>query len=146
MRRGNSSPSVARISAISVVNAAAFVSLQKGLGLMSNVYDIPVGYVRGQGAVTNTVSTTPYRSSGRPEAIFVIERLGDLAADRLGLDPAALRRRNRIPPSAESYANPLGVTYDRGRYQEAGGTARALAHWAVFPARRPEAQRSGKLR
>jgi carbon-monoxide dehydrogenase large subunit len=47
-------------------HAAAFVSLQKGLGLMSNVYQIPVGYFRGRGAVTNTVSTTPYRSAGRP--------------------------------------------------------------------------------
>jgi carbon-monoxide dehydrogenase large subunit len=55
-------------------HAAAFVSLQKGLGLMSNVYRISVGYFRGRGAVTNTVSTTPYRSAGRPEAIFVIER------------------------------------------------------------------------
>ena len=72
-------------------HAAAFVSLQKGLGLMSNVYRIPGGYFRGRGAVTNTVSTTPYRSAGRPEAIFVIERLIDLAADELGLDPVALR-------------------------------------------------------
>jgi aerobic carbon-monoxide dehydrogenase large subunit len=127
-------------------HATAFGPLQKGLGLMSNVYDIPVGYFRGQGAVTNTVSTTPYRSSGRPEAIFVIERLVDLAADRLGLDPAALRRRNMIPPSAQPYANPLGVTYDSGRYQEAMDTALALADWAGFPARRAEAQRSGKLR
>ena len=47
---------------------------------MSSVYRIPVGYFRGRGAVTNTVSTTPYRSAGRPEAIFVIERLIDLAA------------------------------------------------------------------
>jgi aerobic carbon-monoxide dehydrogenase large subunit len=61
--------------------------LQKELGLMSSVYRIPVGYFRGRGAVTNTVPTTPYRSAGRPEAIFVIERLIDLAADHLGLDP-----------------------------------------------------------
>jgi carbon-monoxide dehydrogenase large subunit len=79
-------------------HAAAFVSLKKGLGLMSSVYRIPVGYFRGRGAVTNTVSTTPYRSAGRPEAIFVIERLIDLAADQLGLDPVALRRRNMTPP------------------------------------------------
>ena len=56
-------------------HAAAFVSLQKGLGLMSSVYRIPIGYFRGRGAVTNTVSTTSYRSAGRPQAIFVIERL-----------------------------------------------------------------------
>ena len=127
-------------------HAAAFVSLQKGLGLMSNVYRIPVGYFRGRGAVTNTVSTTPYRSAGRPEAIFVIERLIDLAADRLGLDPVALRRRNMIPPDAQPYANPLGVTYDSGRYEEAMDTALALADWDGFPARRAEARARGKLR
>jgi aerobic carbon-monoxide dehydrogenase large subunit len=117
-------------------HAAAFVSLPKGLGLMSNVYRIPVGYFRGRGAVTNTVSTTPYRSADRPEAIFVIERLIDLAADQLNLDPVALRRRNVIPATAQPYANPLGITYDSSRYEDALDTALALADWDGFPARR----------
>jgi carbon-monoxide dehydrogenase large subunit len=115
-------------------HAAAFVSLQKGLGLMSNVYRIPVGYFRGRGAVTNTVSTTPYRSAGRPEAIFVIERLIDLAADQLRLDPVALRLQNMIPPEAQPYANPLGITYDSGRYEDVMDSALALADWDGFPA------------
>ena len=127
-------------------HAVAFGPLQKGLGLMSSVYRIPVGYFRGRGAVTNTVSTTPYRSSGRPEAIFVVERLVDLAADRLGLDPAALRRQNLILPAAQPYANPLGITYDSGDYPAAMNTALDLADWAGFPARRAQAQRRGKLR
>jgi aerobic carbon-monoxide dehydrogenase large subunit len=127
-------------------HAAAFVSLQKGLGLMSSVYRIPVGYFRGRGAVTNTVSTTPYRSAGRPEAIFVIERLIDLAADQLGLDPVALRRRNMIPPAAQPYANPLGITYDSGRYEDAMDAALALADWDGFSARRAESKGRGKLR
>ena len=127
-------------------HAAAFVSLQKGLGLMSSVYDIPVGYVRGRGAVTNTVSTTPYRSAGRPEAIFVVERLIDLAADRLGLDPVALRRRNMIPPRAQPFANPLGLTYDSGDYEAAMDRALALADWHGFEARRAEADRRGRRR
>jgi aerobic carbon-monoxide dehydrogenase large subunit len=127
-------------------HAAAFVSLQKGLGLMSSVYRIPVGYFRGRGAVTNTVSTTPYRSAGRPEAIFVIERLIDLAADRMGLDPVALRRRNMIPAAAQPYANPLGLTYDSGRYEEAMNTALTIADWNGFSARRAEAKGRGKLR
>jgi aerobic carbon-monoxide dehydrogenase large subunit len=127
-------------------HSVAFGPLQKGLGLMSSVYCVPVGYFRGRGAVTNTVSTTPYRSSGRPEAIFVVERLVDLAADKLGLDPAALRRRNMIPPEAQPYANPLGITYDSGRYAEAMDTALELADWGGFAARRAEARRHGKLR
>ena len=127
-------------------HAAAFVSLQKGLGLMSSVYRIPVGYFRGRGAVTNTVSTTPYRSAGRPEAIFVVERLIDLAADQLGRDPVALRRRNMIPPRAQPYANPFGLTYDSGCYEEAMDRALALADWHGFPARRAEAGRRGRRR
>jgi carbon-monoxide dehydrogenase large subunit len=127
-------------------HAAAFVSLQKGLGLMSNVYRIPVGYFRGRGAVTNTVATTPYRSAGRPEAIFVIERLIDLAADQLDLDPVALRRRNMIPATAQPFTNPLGITYDNGRYEDALDTVLELADWDGFPARRAEAKGRGKLR
>jgi carbon-monoxide dehydrogenase large subunit len=127
-------------------HAAAFVPLQKGLGLMSNVYRIPVGYFRGRCTVTNTASTTPYRSAGRPEAIFIVERLIDLAADKLRLDPVALRRRNMIPPAAQPYANPLGVTYDSGDYEAAMNTALDLAEWDGFPARRTESRRRGKWR
>jgi aerobic carbon-monoxide dehydrogenase large subunit len=126
--------------------AASFVSLQKGSALLSGVYHIPGGYVRGRGAVTNTVPTTPYRSAGRPEIIFVIERLIDLAADRLGLDRVALRRKNMIPPEAQPYRNPLGITYDSGRYEEAMDRALALADWSGFPARRAEARRRSKWR
>jgi len=126
--------------------SAAFVSLQKGIALLSGVYHIPTGYVRGRGAVTNTVPTTPYRSAGRPEIIFVVERLIDLAADRLGFDPVALRRQNMIAPDAQPYRNPLGITYDSGRYEEAMDSALAQADWSGFPARRAEARRRGQWR
>jgi aerobic carbon-monoxide dehydrogenase large subunit len=127
-------------------HAAAFVSLRKGLGLMSSVYRIPAGYFRGRGVVTNTVSTTPYRSAGRPEAIYVMERLVDLAARQCGFDPVELRRRNMIPPEAQPFANPLGLTYDNGRYREAMETVLKLADYDGFPARRDEARRRGKRR
>jgi carbon-monoxide dehydrogenase large subunit len=126
--------------------AASFVSLQKGLGLMSGVYQIPAAYFRGLGAVTNTTPTTPYRSAGRPEVIFVLERLIDCAADELGLDPVALRRRNMIPASAQPFTNPFGITYDSGDYAAAMDKALALSNWAGFPARREDARRRGKLR
>ena len=74
-----------------------------------------------------------------------MERLVDLAADRLGLDPVLLRRRNMIPPAAQPYANALGLTYDSGAYEEAMD-ALALADWAGFPARRAAARRRGKWR
>ena len=113
---------------------------------MSNVYAIPTVHFRGRGAVTNTVPTTPYRSAGRPEAIFVVERLVDLAADRLGIDPAELRRRNLIPPTAQPFTNPAGLTYDSGDYPAAMATGLALADWDGFPVRREAAKRRGKLR
>ncbi len=126
--------------------AASFVSLQKGLGLMSNVYDVPVAYFRGRGAVTNTIPTTPYRSAGRPEVMYVVERLVDLAADELGIDPVELRRRNLIPPEAQPYANPLGLTYDSGEYEQAMDTALKLGDYAGFPARCAAARKRGKYR
>jgi aerobic carbon-monoxide dehydrogenase large subunit len=127
-------------------HALSFVSLQKGIGLMSGVYQIPAAYFRGRGALTNTVPTTPYRSAGRPEVMFVLERLVDLAADRLGIDPAVLRRRNMIPGAAQPYANPLGLTYDSGDYPAAMEKALALADWDGFPARRAKARQRGRYR
>jgi aerobic carbon-monoxide dehydrogenase large subunit len=124
----------------------AFVPLRKGLGQMSGVYDIPAVYFRGCAAVTNTPPTTPYRSAGRPEAVYVIERLVDLAADQLGVDPAELRRRNLIPPTAMPYTNGVGQTYDNGEYEKGMDAALRLADWKGFPARREEAKRRGKLR
>jgi len=126
--------------------AASFVSLQKGLGLMSNVYRVPAAYFRGRAAVTNTMPTTPYRSAGRPEVIYVVERLIDLAADELGIDPVELRRRNLIPPAAQPYANPLGLTYDSGHYEAAMDIALKLGDWSGFPARRAAARERGRLR
>src|ERR1051326_2675674 len=126
--------------------AASYVSLQKGMGLLSGVYRIPAAYARGRAAVTNTVPTTRYRSAGRPEVIFVIERLIDLAADKVGVDPAALRRRNMISPSAQPYRNPLGLTYDSGDYAQAMERALALADWRGFKARKREARKRGKRR
>lgn len=102
------------------------------MGILSAVYHIPVAFVRGRGAFTNTAPTAPYRSAGRPEVIFVIERLIDLAADRLALDPVALRQRNLIPSAAQPYTNPLGLSYDSGDYEQVMERALALADWQGF--------------
>ena len=98
------------------------------------------------GVVTNTVATTPYRSAGRPEVMFVIERLIDLASDQLGLEAVALRRRNLVPAAAQPYRNPLGIAYDSGDYRSGMEMALALADWDSFPARRAEAKERGRLR
>ncbi|MDE2005019.1 MAG: xanthine dehydrogenase family protein molybdopterin-binding subunit [Rhodospirillales bacterium] len=126
--------------------AASLVSLQKGAGIMTGVYRIPVAHVRGRGVLTNTVPTTPYRSAGRPEVMFVLERLIDIAAAETGHDRIALRRRNMIRPADQPYANPLGLTYDSGDYPRAMAHSLALADWDGFPARRAAAAREGRLR
>jgi carbon-monoxide dehydrogenase large subunit len=124
----------------------SFVPLRKSLGIMSGVYRIPAVHFRGRAALTNTPPTTPYRSAGRPEAIFVIERLVDIAARECGFDPVALRRRNLIAPADMPYTNGVGVTYDNGDYERGMDAALALADWAGFAARRRAARRRGRLR
>ncbi len=126
--------------------AAHFTPLRKGLGIMQGVYDIPAVHFRGCGVLTNTVPTTPYRSAGRPEAIYVIERLVDLAADLHGFDPIELRRRNFIKPEAMPFTNAVGVTYDNGEYERCMDAALKLADWDNFATRRAEARARGKLR
>jgi len=125
---------------------AHFTPLRKGLGIMSGVYRIPAVHFRGCAALSNTVPTIPYRSAGRPEAIYVIERLVDIAADETGIDRIALRRRNLVPPDAFPYRNGVGITYDNGEYEKGMDLALRLADWDGFPARRMESRARGKLR
>jgi carbon-monoxide dehydrogenase large subunit len=96
--------------------------------------------------LTNTHCTSPYRGAGRPEASYMIERLIDIAADRMEVDPAELRRRNTIPPQAMPYRTPLTFTYDSGRFEENLDRATKLADWAGFAVRRREAASRGMLR
>jgi carbon-monoxide dehydrogenase large subunit len=126
--------------------AASIVPLRKGLGIMSGLYRVPVAHFRGRAVLSNTPPTTPYRSAGRPEAMFVIERLIDIAAARLGFDRIDLRRRNLIRPEELPYRNPTGVTYDKGEYERVMDHAMQLAEWQTFPKRRAEARARGKLR
>src|SRR6266508_2820829 len=132
------------------MNAGAYsvmyVPLVKCVELLSSVYRVPAAHFRARAVLSNTPPTNPYRSAGRPEAMFVIERLIELAAGALGRDRIALRRRNLVPASAMPYANPLGMTYDSGDYREVMERALALADWKGFNQRRREARRRGKLR
>jgi len=103
-------------------------------------------HFRGCAALTNTVPTIPYRSAGRPEAIYIIERLVDLAAMETGIDRIELRRRNLIPPDAFPYTNGVGLTYDNGEYENGMNAALRLADWDGFPARRAESRARGLYR
>jgi aerobic carbon-monoxide dehydrogenase large subunit len=127
-------------------HVVSFHPLNKGMAIATTVYHLPAVSMRGRAVVTNTSPTTPYRSSGRPEVMFVIERLIDLAARRHGFDRVQLRRRNLVPAGAMPYRNPLGLLYDSGDYADAQDRVVALADWTRFEARRAEARRRGRYR
>jgi carbon-monoxide dehydrogenase large subunit len=139
--------------ATNISNIGAFCvslsPLSKGAGLIPGSYAIPVASLRALAVFTNTMPTQAYRSSGRPEVTYAIERLVDIAADELGdvlgLDRVALRRKNLIRPQAMPYRNAVGMVYDSGRYEENMKWAMQLADWKGFAARRREARRRGKL-
>src|SRR5207248_4658534 len=119
--------------------------LSKGAGLIVGPYLIPHAALRAMAVFTNTMPTNAYRSSGRPEVTFAIERLVDTAAEQLGIDRIELRRKNLIRPEAMPYRNAVGMTYDSGRYRENMDRTMQLADWKGFPNRRREAKRRGKL-
>ena len=107
---------------------------------------MPAAHFRARCVTTNTTPTRPYRSSGRPEVMYVMERLIDLAARQHGFDRVELRRRNLVTPSELPYRNPFGMVYDSGDYPKALDSALALADWDGFPARQRAAKKRGKLR
>ncbi len=119
--------------------------LSKGAGLITGSYNIPVASLRAVSVFTNTVPTQAYRSSGRPEITFAIERLIDIAAKKLNIDRVTLRRRNLVKPKAMPYRNAVGMLYDSGRYEENMDLAMQLADWTGFKARRRDAKKRGKL-
>jgi len=127
-------------------SAISFVPLAKGIAVSSSIYDIPCSHMRGRGVVTNTSPTSAYRSAGRPEVAFVLERLIDIACRRHGFDRLEIRRRNLVAPDAMPYRNPLGLVYDSGDYPASLRRAAELGDWAGFAARQAEARRCGRCR
>ena len=126
-------------------HTVSFVTLNNGYRIATTVYDIPTACVRIRAAMTSTVPTGPFRGAGRPESIFVIERLLDIAAARLKIDRAEIRRRNLIKRKQLPYRTAFGLTYDSGDFHSNMERVLALADWKGFPARRAKAKKRGKL-
>ena len=122
-----------------------YVPLSNAYRVTPTVYDIPVATVAIRGVLTNTVPTAPFRGAGRPEATFVVERLIDMAAHRLGMDRIVLRRRNLIRRAQLPYRSATGLIYDSGNFRANMDGAIKLADWDGFPARRRDARKRGKL-
>jgi carbon-monoxide dehydrogenase large subunit len=123
-----------------------FSPLRKGLTMMQGGYRIPAVHFVGHSVLTNTVPTAVYRSTGRPESIYVIERLIDLAAAAGGFDRVELRRRNLITPDAMPFTTPVDITYDSGDYPAAMDAVLRAADWDGFAARKAESARRGRCR
>jgi aerobic carbon-monoxide dehydrogenase large subunit len=125
--------------------AVSFSPLSKGSGLIPGSYDIPAATLCAMAVYTNTMPTQAYRSSGRPEVTYAIERLIDNAAIELGFDRIRLRRKNLIKPAAMPYRNAVGMLYDSGRYEENMDLAMEIAGWKDVAQRRRDARKRGKL-
>jgi carbon-monoxide dehydrogenase large subunit len=123
-----------------------FIQLLVGPFVTTSVYDIGAIDLQASAVLTNTMPVGAYRGAGRPEAIYLIERLMDAAARELDLDPAELRRRNLVRPEQMPYRNAMGQTYDCGRFEQMLDQGLALADWGGYAARRADSQRRGKLR
>jgi carbon-monoxide dehydrogenase large subunit len=122
------------------------IQLMIGPWVTTSIYDIKTIDLELNAVLTNTAPTAAYRGAGRPEAIFLIERLFDVAARKLGLDPAEIRRRNLVAPEQMPYTNAMGQTYDSGRFGSILEQALDLAKWQDFPAREAQSKARGKLR
>jgi len=127
-------------------HALSFVPIARGPTVTTSLYDIPVADVVTKAVWTNTSPVTAYRGAGRPEAIFTMERIIDLAAREMGLDRVELRRRNLIPESALPYTNAVGVTYDSGKFHKSQDMAVNLSDWCGFAVRKTKAAQHGRLR
>jgi len=124
---------------------ASLSPLGKGSALVTGSYDIPAATLRSRAVFTNTMPTNAYRSSGRPEVTYAIERVVDEAARRLDIDRVALRRMNVVDQEAMPYPNAVGARYDSGTYEANMDLAMEIADWDGFMARRRAAEARGKL-
>jgi carbon-monoxide dehydrogenase large subunit len=122
------------------------IQLLIGPWVSTSIYDIRTIDFDFQAVLTHTGPTAAYRGAGRPEAIYLIERLFDAAARKLGMDPAEIRRRNLIQPEQMPYTNAMGQVYDSGKFGSILEQALTLAKWDDFASREAASKARGKLR
>jgi aerobic carbon-monoxide dehydrogenase large subunit len=117
-----------------------------GAGMLPGVYDFSACYARVRAAYTNTLPVDAYRGAGRPEASYVLERLVDVAAHELGVEPDALRKKNFIKPRQMPYRTPTDKIYDSGDFAAHMARAQEVGDWKGFRKRWAQSRRHGKLR
>ena len=117
-----------------------------GAGMLPGLYDIQTFHCRVRTVFTNTVPVDAYRGAGRPEAAYVVERLVDACARKLGMTPDAIRRKNFIAPKAMPYKTATGKVYDSGDFTAHMKRAMEIADWKEFPKRAKAAKKQGLVR
>src|SRR6516225_5348 len=117
-----------------------------GAGMLPGLYDIQAFHCRVRTVFTNTVPVDAYRGAGRPEAAYVVERLVDAAARKLGMSVDAIRRKNFIPPRAMPYKTATGKVYDSGDFAAHMKRAMEVANWKEFHKRARLARKQGLVR
>jgi carbon-monoxide dehydrogenase large subunit len=125
---------------------ALLIPLMIGPWVSTSIYDIPLISLKLTAVLTHTAPTGAYRGAGRPEAIYIIERLFDAAAREMGVDGAELRRRNMIRPEQMPYRNAMAQTYDCGQFERILNQGLALADWGGYAARQAASRARGMLR
>ncbi len=122
------------------------IQLLIGPWVTTSVYDIRTIDLKLTAVLTNTAPTGAYRGAGRPEAIYLIERMMDEAARITGLSRTEIRRRNMIRPDQMPYRNPMAQTYDSGKFESVMDQGLALGDWDGFAARLESSRARGRLR
>jgi aerobic carbon-monoxide dehydrogenase large subunit len=125
---------------------APFIPTGAALKVLPGVYDVKTLVYRVKGVLTNTTPVDAYRGAGRPESIYLVERLIEAAARELGEDPAELRRKNFIDAAAMPFETAAGEIYDSGEFARVMDTALAQADWKGFGSRQSEAKQRGMRR
>jgi carbon-monoxide dehydrogenase large subunit len=128
-----------------ISGAGTVIPLVLGPFVQSGVYDLPLVHYEVKAVMTNTAPVGAYRGAGRPEGVFVVERLMDAAARQLGMDPRAIRKVNYIKPAQLPYTNAVGQIYDSGAFAHMLERASKLADWDGFAARKKAAKKKGLL-
>lgn len=127
------------------VVSATVAPVNIAMKLIPSVYDIPTVDLVSRAIYTNTSPVGVYRGAGRPEAIYLVERLIERAATVMGIDPVKIRERNLIPKTAMPYRTATGLIYDTGEFKELMEDCLARADWNGFSKRRAQSERRGKL-
>ena len=122
------------------------IPLLIGLHVATSVYHVPLVDLHASSVLTNKMPMGAYRGAGRPEAVFIIERLMDAAARATGIDPVELRRRNLVPADQMPYRNAMGQVYDSGEFGKMLEQVLELGEWSGYAARSRESIARGRLR